>query len=764
MATARHIHIKGLVQGVGFRPFIYRHANKFGLHGWVENRNDGVIVQVEGPEKVIDQFIASIETEKPLASNIFSIDHKPVSPNGFDSFFIKKSENQSDDITEVSPDIAVCPECLADLKLQDHRINYPFINCTNCGPRFTIIRDLPYDRIQTTMEPFTMCDVCRNEFENILDRRFHAQPVACNTCGPVYELRFKDKIYYDFNEIIKHTCTLLEAGKIIAIKGMGGFHLACDALNEEAVKELRKRKNRDGKPFAVMFSDLDVLKEFLHVTPDEEKQLLSWRSPILLLRNRNDASQLAPDISVGFGTTGAMLPYMPFHHLLFERLKLKVIVLTSGNISDEPIIIDNNTAIEQLGQIADAFLTYNRDIYNRTDDSVVMSVNGSGRLIRRSRGYVPNPVQLNLNVDGILATGAELVNTFCIGKGNQAFLSQHIGDLKNPETLEFFEESIDRFKKLFRAETELVVCDMHPDYLSTKYAIEVCSSPPHSHSHSKLIQVQHHHAHIASCMAEHGLDEKVIGVSLDGVGYGDDGHIWGGEFMICDLLDFERKTHFDYIPMPGGDKATKEPWRMGVSYLYKFFGKDFLSFELPFLKNIPRNDIDLILLAIEKNINCPLTSSTGRLFDAVSAICNLCTHASFHAEAPMRLEQAIKTETDVQYDFTLGDTILMESTIKGIVADLQSGVGVSEIAVRFHNTIIQIIFDVVLNLQNETGIQKVVLSGGSFQNKYILERVEKRLEKLGFEVFSQHSIPANDGGIALGQLAIAAKRRALEND
>ncbi len=426
------------------------------------------------------------------------------------------------------------------------------------------------------MDPFVMCETCRREYEDVLDRRFHAQPVACTTCGPEYELIVGEKTVKHFPEILDETCSLLEKGKIVAIKGIGGFQIACDAQNEEAVNRLRERKVREGKPFAVMFANVETLQEYVYLFPEEKRSVQRWRRPIVIAQEKK---KLASGVSVGFKTIGAMLPYMPFHYLLFEKLKIPAIVLTSGNLSDEPIVIDNREAVEKLTRIADAVLVYNREIYNRTDDSVVFAVNEKERIIRRSRGYAPEPVNLDLNVDGIFAAGAELVNCFCIGKGNQAILSQHIGDLKNLETLEFYTESFERYKKLFRANPTLVVHDMHPDYLSTRFAKEL---------KIQSIEVQHHHAHIASCMAEHNLDEKVIGVSMDGTGYGDDGHIWGGEFFVCDLAGYERKNHFDYVPLPGGDSVTKEPWRTAVSYLYKTYGKDFLRLDIPFIHNLDK--------------------------------------------------------------------------------------------------------------------------------------------------------------------------------
>lgn len=739
-----------MVQGVGFRPFIYRIATMHKLTGWVENRNDGVQIKVEGEPVRLEQFLTALKNEAPQVSNITSLAVEEEQPEYSSVFEIFESTDVSEEITEISPDIAVCDNCLHDMKDQTHRINYPFINCTNCGPRFTIINDLPYDREKTTMAVFPMCELCKVEYSDILDRRFHAQPVACNNCGPYYELIYHGKRIEGIDRITTLVAERIFRGEIVTIKGLGGFFMACNATDTQAVDRLREAKNRDGKPFAVMFSGLEELKKYAEVDSTEQKELLSWRKPIVILKTKK---HLANGVSVGFPTIGAMLPYMPFHYLLFEKLKLPAIVLTSGNLSEEPIIIDNSAAEKKLLPVSDALLTYNRDIYNRTDDSVQMVVNRKNRMIRRSRGYVPTPIDLKLDVDGILATGAELVNCFCLGKGTQAFMSQHIGDLKNLETYEFFTQSIAQFEKLFRVKPITLVCDYHPEYLSTKYA---------KAREGLLIQIQHHHAHIASCMAENGLDEKVIGVSFDGIGLGDDDNIWGGEFLVCDLADYERITHFEYVPMPGGDKATEEPWRMGVAYLYKTFGSDILKLDLPFLNKIKKRDIELMLQIIDKDINCPLTSSAGRLFDAVAAILNICTHADFHAEAPMRIESIIDENVNEEYNYHIDEVISLTGTIREIVGDIQSGKPVPVIAAKFHNTIISVIFAAVREIAQKKNISKVVLSGGSFQNRYMSGKIENLLKNNNFQVFTHTKVPCNDGGLALGQLVIAAKRRGMK--
>lgn len=754
--SGRNIQVKGLVQGVGFRPFIYRLAGEHDIKGWVVNRNDGVIISAEGTNENLDVFIDNISKKAPEASSIHRIMVNESTLSGHKDFTIRKSDDHSDEITEISPDIAVCHQCLGDMESQDHRIDYPFINCTNCGPRFTIIRDLPYDREKTTMAPFIMCDRCRSEYTEILDRRFHAQPVACNHCGPHYTLRSEGRSITGTLKISEEVSRLIALGKIIAIKGLGGYHLACDALNENAARRLRDRKLRDGKPFAVMFRDMEALRQFQEADQYEEKAVSSWRRPIVILKNKQGGPSLAPDISVGFKTTGCMLPYMPIHYLLFKKLETPVIVLTSGNISDEPVIIDDREAQDKLGAVADAILSYNREIHNRADDSVEMYFDGTVQMVRRSRGYVPSPVRLTLDTEGIIGAGAELVNCFCVGKGREAIMSQHIGDLKNLETLEFYSEALERFQRMFRSEPGLIVHDLHPDYLSTRYALN------QKNKGVSLLAVQHHHAHIASCMAEHQLDEKVIGISFDGVGLGEDGHVWGGEFMIADLTGYERAFNFSYVPMPGGDIATKHPWRMAVSYLLKAY-KGRLPDPLPgFLDEIDPAHLQIVIQSIRKNINAPLTSSAGRLFDAIAALTGTCTHASFHAEAPMRLESIAGEGIPEEYPYDVtGKEIVFDRMIRAITDDLIKGVDRGVISAKFHNTVIRTITDTAEKLKDQTGISTVAFSGGSFQNRIISENATRKLRNLGFRVFTQRAVPANDGGIALGQLAIGAKKRSL---
>ena len=729
-------------------------AMKHGLTGWVQNTNENVRVRVTGKADDISGFLVSLETEAPPAAMIENIRTKEVEPEKFPFFQILKSHDVSDDVTEISPDIAVCHECMEDIEKEGNRLNYAFVNCTNCGPRFTIIRDLPYDRAKTTMKDFPMCPECLEEYENISDRRFHAQPTACARCGPRYELFEKgEKVSDKMDVITGHVSQCISNGGNLLVKGLGGMHLACDAFNYAAVENLRAVKKRDGKPFAVMFRDLETLKLYAGVNEAEEQSLLSWRRPIVLLemKSNDDLPPVSKCINAGLNLLGVMLPYMPIHHLLFSRLKTAAIVLTSGNFSNEPILIGNREALDRFSSCTDAVLLHNRDIQNRTDDSVVRIMDGKERIMRRSRGYAPAPVRTNMNMEGILAFGAELTNCFCIGKGKKAFLSQHIGDLQGFETTLFYEQTLAQFLKLFRVNPTLLAADLHPDYISTKTAKNFGNLP--------LVSVQHHHAHIAACMTEHHLDEKVIGVALDGTGLGDDGHTWGSEFLLCDLGQYTRMTHFDYVPMPGGDLAAGEPWRMAVSFLYKVYGNGFTTLKLDFLKNLEAENTSLIIRMIDRGINCPLTCGAGRMFDAVSSLLGLCHIATFQAEGPMRLEAQVQKSCLDSYPFSIGKTICFDDTIRGIVDDLIRNSDIKIIASKFHNTIVSAIFEAVNAIRAREGINKVVLSGGVFQNKYMLEGTISLLKRHDFEVYAHAAIPTNDGGIALGQLAVASKRR-----
>ena len=748
---ALDIRVRGRIQGVGFRPFIYRLASDHKLHGWVNNQTSHVKIHIEGTKENVNSFIHDIRAKAPPISIIDDLKAYTSSFEEFEDFSIIQSVDSSDAVTEISPDLAVCDDCIKDIKSKGRRNLYSFTNCTNCGPRFSIIQELPYDRPKTTMKDFRMCPECMEEYESPMSRRFHAQPNSCSHCGPVYTMTTSREKLTNIKSILTECTEIILSGGIVAIKGVGGFHLACDPFNNKAVAKLRKVKNRDTKPFAVMFATIKEILRHAEVSEIEEESLKSVRAPIVILKTRQD-STISPDVTSKLNTIGCFLPYTPFHYLLMKELSISAMVLTSGNISSEPIVIDNKTALQQFSGLYDAVLTYNRDIQNRTDDSVVRIINGRERVFRRSRGWAPESITVNTNVEGILATGSELKTCFCIGKDNKAVLSQHIGDLKNLETYDFYKETVERYNTLFRFTPSLIAYDLHPDYLST-----TCFE---NYPADKMA-IQHHHAHIASCMAENGISEKVIGFSFDGTGLGDDGHIWGGEVFTCNLQEYKRHFHFKYLPLPGGDKAVAEPWRMAVSALYSSIGDKFLSMNLPFLKQIPNNEVETLIDVIDKEINTPLTSSAGRLFDAVSAMTGLCLYSSFDAEAPMRLEAVLDQipETGEYYPFFLDKEISLDPAFRAISEDIINGSSASLISAKFHNTIVEIICRSAESLRNKTDINVVALSGGVFMNAYLLKKAEQKLGKLGFETFTHSKVPSNDGGLALGQLVIAAHRR-----
>jgi hydrogenase maturation protein HypF len=746
--AALKIHVTGLVQGVGFRPHIYRIALMNGIKGWVRNAADGVHIKALGDKRQLSSFLKSITDLAPPAADIFNLKIHPDSRNGEDAFIIIPSRDEESAITEISPDIAVCQECLSDMDRQWHRKDYPLVNCTNCGPRFTIIRGLPYDREKTSMAAFPMCAVCAAEYHEILDRRFHAQPVACNHCGPVYRIFSGSGKPMRGENIPGITASFIDEGNIIALKGTGGFHLICDATRPDVVDRLRNGKIREGKPFAVMFPSVEAIKTFAVVSRKEEQTLQSWQRPIVLLRAKG---RLPASVSAGLPTLGAILPYMPFHYLLFRHLKTKAIIFTSANVSDEPVITGKTKAISGLRSTYGALVNYNRKIANRADDSVVQETSCGTQLIRRSRGFAPKPVRLNLNVDGIMATGSELKNCFCIGKGNLAIMSQHIGDLKNMETFSFFEEATRLAWRLFRFKPALIATDMHPDYMTTDWS---------RNTGMPVEYIQHHHAHIASCMAENHLRERVIGLSLDGTGYGTDGHIWGSEILRCDLQRFERIGHMEYIPLPGGDAAIKEPWRAALACLKHVYGDNIPPAAMKHLSAIDRNHLNVVSMALEKNINIALSSGIGRLFDAVSSMLGFCHYSAFEAEGPIRLEACMNKRVRDHYETSIVDGIvLLKPIIEGVVGDLKRGKSPGEISARFHNTLAEAFTGCVRQAVNPGRPEKLVLSGGSFQNRYLLDRLARNLLHEGLRVYTNKMVPVNDGGIALGQIAIAAERR-----
>jgi hydrogenase maturation protein HypF len=742
--------VRGLVQGVGFRPFIHRLATGRGLRGEVINRSDGVVVTLECSRQQAEQFAGDIHLLAPRAATIRSVEIIRKDIRNYTDFRITASRDVDNAVTEVSPDIAVCDECLQDMVTDEGRIDYPFINCTACGPRFSIVRALPYDRVNTTMAPFAMCPRCEREYQDIFDRRFHAQPVACNSCGPEYTLKEEETIIKGISAILGRIASRLNAGLSVAVKSTGGYNLMCDALNEEAVASLRINKQRDRKPFAVMFRDIGTLREYCSVSEEEETHLLSWRRPIMIV---DSTIPLAPSVSSGLRTVGAMLPHMPFHHMLFRYISTPAVVVTSGNLSDEPIITGDDEAIRSLMPVTGCVVSYNREISNRVDDSVIRVINGLTGMVRRARGFAPRPVEIACDAEGILATGAEQKNTLCIGKGRQALPGQYNGDVNNVATYDFYRETYILYSSLFRFTPSYVVCDMHPGYLTSRFAGEISEEMD-----VPLLKVQHHYAHAASVMAEHQLGGKVIGVIMDGTGYGTDGNIWGSEFLVATGHTFERFAHFDYMKMPGGDAAVREPWRMALSCLLNYSDNNFDYRSLRLFQSIDERKFSIVHSMIEQDINAPLTCGAGRFFDAVSALLMLCPENVFDSEAPMRLESAIAARTDEYYPFSSDETIGLGDMFRSIVSDIDR-VDTSMIAIKFHNTIARIILDVCMKIKKETGLKRVVLSGGVFQNRYLLGKALTLLSERGFTVFTNHQVPANDGGISLGQLFLAAERR-----
>jgi hydrogenase maturation protein HypF len=747
------VKITGIVQGIGFRPFIYNLAKTRSIRGWVLNNEKGVFIDAESEDGNLDRFIHEIPTLAPPLAKIESFDVKYLEPLGYTTFEIKKSEESQGKFVLISPDVATCDQCLSELlSPRNFRYRYPFTNCTLCGPRFTIIKDIPYDRHKTTMAPFIMCPVCQKEYEDPSDRRFHAQPNACSACGP--SLRLEDREGKEVSgDPIEKTLHLLKIGCIVAIKGLGGFHLACDARNQDAVSSLRSRKFREDKPFAVMCWDLAEVKKYCEVNEEEEKLLLSVERPIVILRRRENYA-IAHAVAPYQDTLGVMLPYSPLHHL-FLNGPLKALVMTSGNVSDEPISYKNKEAYERLSKIADYFLFHNREIHMRCDDSVTRVFEGKPYILRRSRGYVPFPIKLSFPLEMILACGGELKNTFCLTRGQYAFMSHHIGDLENLETLTSFEEGIEHFKKLFYIEPKAVAYDLHPDYLSTQYALSIPDLPK--------IGVQHHHAHIVSAMAENGMEEDVIGVALDGTGYGLDGTIWGGEFIKADLRDFSRLAHLKSVPMPGSTMAIKEPWRMAMVYLSGAFGDESTSLKIDLMKRIDFQKWDILKKAIEKKINTPWTSSMGRLFDATSSLLSIRDEVHYEGQAAVELEMIANHEVKEGYAFTIHkdeEPMIIDVTemIRGVVRNLIDGMPASEISGKFHRTISRIIVETCETIRSKEKLNRVVLSGGVFQNIFLLSLITEGLKKSGFDVYTHHLVPTNDGGISLGQAVIAHTR------
>ena len=773
---------KGTVQGVGFRPFVYRLARELQLSGQVFNTPEGVEIEVQGPTNAIDAFLGRLKTDAPPLARVQDVRSEEIAAlpdNDEGAFRILFSSADRAADTQISPDVAPCPDCLAELTNPgDRRHLYPFINCTNCGPRYTIVEALPYDRPKTTMKGFSMCDACGAEYADPADRRFHAQPNACAACGPQVEFRRQGAQALSSNEALTAAIKSLASGEIVAIKGAGGFHLACNAANSAAVLELRRRKGRDEKPFAVMVADVDAARLLCRVSEPEAKLLLSPQRPIVLLQAK-DGAAISPHVAPGNRNLGVMLPSTPLHHLLFCRSESRVpspesrvFVMTSGNVTDEPIAFENDDALERLSETADAFLLHDRPIRTRVDDSIAREVDGRPVLLRRARGFVPESIRMAFEMPRIFAAGADMKGAICFTRGNDAFLSQHLGDLGNALAYRAFEDAVDHLGGLLEIKPEVIACDLHPDYFSSRFARSLVAKGV-----SRITEVQHHHAHIAACMAENDLqNETVIGVALDGTGYGPDGTIWGGEVLLADYRDFTRVARFLPVPMPGGDAAAREPWRMAISWL-EAAGAMEMTAKLPFSETITRERIEAVASMLKKRIHCPHTSSCGRLFDAVAAIAGICSVNSFEGQAAMALEQVADEAENETYSFEITDTpsdgskcaaqsedklyeIDFSSTIASIASDAASGVPSPTISAKFHNTVVEALVGclALVNRRTQGRQPRVCLSGGCFQNALLLTNLKKRLEAEGFAVYTHSLVPANDGGVALGQAVIAAHR------
>lgn len=806
------LHITGIVQGVGFRPFVYGLAVRFALAGWVRNTSAGVDIEVDGTQETLDAFVLALKTELPPLARIDTFDFSfsragtgttVGTPGLFTAFEIVHSEVVEGAFQPISPDVCVCDDCLRELfDPANRRYRYPFINCTNCGPRFTIITDIPYDRPNTTMAPFAMCPDCAAEYQNPLDRRFHAQPVACSVCGPKVWLEWTmddGRQTVEGDRAIHAAQKMLAEGKILAVKGLGGFHLACDATNAEAVAELRRRKLRVDKPFALMMPDIVTIEKYCIVSHAERELLESRQRPIVLLRRKSESNittQVAPKQDI----LGVMLPYTPLHHLLLNadrvispyavhsqrnvsqrsligcspRMLCTALVMTSGNLSEEPIATGNDEVRERLSTMADAFLMHNRDIRTRCDDSVVRALGitelgdqeteSPNHLIpdyqfpiyflRRSRGYAPDSLQLPFEVPSILATGPELKNTYCLTRERYAFLSHHIGDMENYETLRSFEDGITHFERLFRIQPEAIAYDLHPNYLSTRYALERAER-----ENLPAIGVQHHHAHIAACMADNGMDgsRPVIGLAFDGTGYGDDGAIWGGEFFVADYAGYERKFHLAYFPLPGGDAAIKRPARTALALLWSL-GLDWDE-ELAPARELCYEDRMALRVQLERGLNTPQTSSLGRLFDAAAALAGVRQKVNYEAQAAIEFESALDRTESGAYRFEVqNETLNARPAIAALLADIHSGASVPVLSARFHNGVADMIRQTCGQIRRETGLKEIMLSGGVWQNMALLERAMRGLRADGFVVYIHRQIPANDGGLSLGQALVGAAR------
>jgi hydrogenase maturation protein HypF len=744
------IIIHGAVQGVGFRPFVYRLAKEMKLKGWVLNSSQGVFIEAEGFKEVLDNFLLRLEKEKPPRSFIQSLEFSYLDPAGFNDFNIRISDDEGSKSVLILPDIATCPDCVNDIFDPDNRrYLYPFTNCTNCGPRFSIIEKLPYDRNNTTMKKFIMCEECKEEYEDPLNRRFHAQPNACPNCGPHLELwNIKGKVLVTHHDALKQAVDEIKKGKVIALKGIGGFHLIVDARNSEAVELLRKRKHREEKPLALMMPDEETVKIYCEISDFEKRLLHSPESPIVLLKRHEDSSDISESIAPDNPYLGVMLPYTPLHHILMKELGFPV-VATSGNISDEPICIDEKEALTRLKGITDAFLVHNRPIKRHMDDSIVRIILDREMVVRRARGYAPLPIQIKESKGSTLAVGAHLKNTIALSVSNNIFISQHIGDLETKEAYSAFENVILDFENMYDLQPTDAVCDLHPNYISTHYA---------QNSNLPVTSVQHHYAHILSCISENEVEGNVLGVSWDGTGYGNDGTIWGGEFLKVDGSSFKRFAHLRQFRLPGGEIAIKEIWRTAAGLLYEIFGEKYPENKIMSFKDIPVTKLSMMNKMLEQKINSPVTSSAGRLFDAVASIIGVSQYSHFEGQAAMMVEFSAELEisNEVYHFRILGNSegkevkyiLDWEPMIKEILNDVKNKLNTEEIAAKFHNTLSDMIVEVV----KRSGERKIVLSGGCFQNKYLLERTVNQLIEKGFYPYWHQRVPTNDGGISLGQV------------
>jgi len=755
------ITIRGVVQGVGFRPFVYRLASEMHIKGWIINSSQGVFIEAESDKATLENFSERIRTERPANSYIQSFESSWLDAEGFTEFEIRESKEQGSKTALVLPDISTCPDCLDEIfDPNNRRYLYPFTNCTNCGPRFSIIADLPYDRCNTTMGEFEMCPECRAEYTDPLNRRFHAEPTACPKCGPqVTLLNNNGKLLAEKNDAVKLAADLIRGGKIVALKGIGGYQLICDARNGTASRELRTRKRRSEKPFAMMFPDINSVKTECEVSPEEERLLCSVEAPIVLLKRKRGIDSVISDECAGTNPYfGIMLPYSPLHHILMRELGFPVIA-TSGNISEEPICTTEEQAFEKLSVIADVFLVHNRKILRHVDDSITRIINGREMMMRRARGYAPLPLVMEGLNGTVLAAGPHLKNTIAVNRGSNVFVSQHIGDLENIESINAFKNVVSDLTAFYELKPDRVICDMHPDYLSTRYADGMKEKDENIQVH----KVQHHYAHVLSCMAESGLEGEVLGVSWDGTGFGTDGTIWGGEFLLSNGAEFRRAAHLAPFRLPGGEQAIHDVWKTGYSLLYSVYGKDCDNLSnIEFLKNTAQTR--LIRQMLEKEINSPVTTSAGRLFDGAAAIAGIRSKASFEAQAAMEFEFAAESfcsEEVKTNEYFVSETVMnnmgvyeidWSNIIRSLAAGVESGESKGLLALKFHNSMAEIIVNTAKLLK----INRVVLTGGCFLNKLLLERSISRLAEEEFKVYWHQRVPTGDGGISAGQMKFAS--------